>query len=45
MPLPLGPPDESYRLCPHKVSTPGVEPGAQGLSQASGPGGEQGGVR
>lgn len=31
MPLPLGPPDKSYRLCPHEVSTPGVEPGARGL--------------
>lgn len=37
MPLPLGPPDESYRLCPHKVSTSSVEPGAQRFSQASRP--------
>uniref|UniRef100_A0AC11BAZ8 Enoyl-CoA hydratase, short chain 1 n=1 Tax=Ovis aries TaxID=9940 RepID=A0AC11BAZ8_SHEEP len=44
MPLPLGPPDESYRLCPHKVSTSSVEPGAQRLSQASRPGSGQGGV-
>lgn len=38
MPLPSAHLAESYRLCPHKVSTSSVEPGAQRLSQASRPG-------